>query len=213
MQPLTKSVGRRRPVGAVAALSVEPGSAEGGPEIWNVVAWGDVRECRTISSVMEEVREAVELGCRTISIERQGAPNKDHQFGPQENMTTPTDPSANQSTPIEPTDGRGSELGGAPGSAIPEITSAYLNLGGARSDALMAESAWEDENWPDALMWIEEGIRQLSSARAKIKRHVVSSHEHPHPLMCCPKCGEFRGHGHECKANTELSNSGHKETP
>lgn len=49
--------------------------ASGGPEIWNVVAWGGVRECCSISSVMEEVREAVGLGCRTISIERQGAPN------------------------------------------------------------------------------------------------------------------------------------------
>ena len=55
------------------------GSASGGPEIWNVVAWGDVRECRSASSVMEEVREAVELGCRTISIERQGAPNDSDQ--------------------------------------------------------------------------------------------------------------------------------------
>jgi len=48
----------------------------GGPEVWNVVAWGDVRECRTTESVIEEVREALELGCRTISVERQGAPNK-----------------------------------------------------------------------------------------------------------------------------------------
>lgn len=62
----------------------------------------------------------------------------------------------------------------AAGSPIPEIDSAYLNLGGARSDALMAEDAWENENWPDALMWIDEGIRQLSSARAKIERHVAS---------------------------------------
>jgi hypothetical protein len=50
------------------------GSAIGGPEVWNVVAWGDVRECRDIETIMEEVREALELGCRTISIERQGAP-------------------------------------------------------------------------------------------------------------------------------------------
>ena len=47
----------------------------GGPEVWNVVAWGDVRGCRTTESVIKEVREALELGCRTISVERQGAPN------------------------------------------------------------------------------------------------------------------------------------------
>jgi len=58
------------------SLALAPCSAlSGGPEIWNVVAWGDARECRSISSVMEEVREAVELGCRTVSIERQGMPN------------------------------------------------------------------------------------------------------------------------------------------
>lgn len=50
------------------------GSAIGGPEIWNVVAWGDVLECHNIETIMVEVREALELGCRTISIERQGAP-------------------------------------------------------------------------------------------------------------------------------------------
>ena len=50
------------------------GSASGGPEVWNVGAWGDVRECRAIATIIEEVREALELGCRTISIERQGAP-------------------------------------------------------------------------------------------------------------------------------------------
>ena len=64
-----------KPKDAAEALDVSSGSASGGPEIWNVVAWGDVRECHSVSSVMEEVREAVELGCRTISIERQGAPN------------------------------------------------------------------------------------------------------------------------------------------
>lgn len=57
------------------ALAPAPSSASGGPEIWNVVAWGDVRECRSIFSALEEVREALEDGCRTISIERQGAPN------------------------------------------------------------------------------------------------------------------------------------------
>lgn len=48
--------------------------ASGGPEIWNVCAWGDVRECRDIATVIDEVMEALELGCRTILIERQGAP-------------------------------------------------------------------------------------------------------------------------------------------
>lgn len=74
--------------GPVSSLALGTGSASGGPEIWNVVAWGDVRECRSVSSVMEEVREAVELGCRTISIERQGAPNAGHQ--PRSPERTPT---------------------------------------------------------------------------------------------------------------------------
>ena len=61
----------------------------------------------------------------------------------------------------------------APGSAIPAISSAYLNIGTARSDALMAEDAWEKENWPDALMWINEAINQLQSARSKITEHAA----------------------------------------
>lgn len=51
-------------------------------EVWKVVAWGDVRECRIIESVMEEVRDALETGCRTISIERQGAPNDQGEAQP-----------------------------------------------------------------------------------------------------------------------------------
>jgi hypothetical protein len=60
---------------AHSELSPARGSARGGPEIWNVVAWGGVRECRDIETIMDEVREALELGYRTISIEKQGAPN------------------------------------------------------------------------------------------------------------------------------------------
>lgn len=61
---------------AAGSRSSRPTCSErGGPEVWNVVAWGDVRECRSIESVIDEVREAVELGCRTVSIERQGSPN------------------------------------------------------------------------------------------------------------------------------------------
>lgn len=54
-----------------------PAGACGGPEVWNVVAWGDARECRSVDAVMEEVREAVELGCRTVSIQRQGSPRNE----------------------------------------------------------------------------------------------------------------------------------------
>lgn len=64
---------RQRPPLSDAARGLAHPS--GGPEVWNVVAWGDVIEFRTTKSVIEEVREALELGCRTISIERQGAPN------------------------------------------------------------------------------------------------------------------------------------------
>lgn len=62
---------------------------------------------------------------------------------------------------------------------IPEIASAWLNLGTARSDVLMADDAWQRENWPDALMWIDEAVRQLQSARAKIERHVASEESSP----------------------------------
>ena len=51
-----------------------------GTEMWSIAAWGDVRECPDIDSIMEEVREALELGCRTIIIERKEfAPNPVNQ--------------------------------------------------------------------------------------------------------------------------------------
>jgi len=63
------------PAGSGLAAPAGWAHPSGGPEVWNVVAWGDVRECRTTERVIEEVRGALETGCRTISIERQGAPN------------------------------------------------------------------------------------------------------------------------------------------
>lgn len=57
------------------SFAAPAGSAIGGLEVWNVAAWGDVRECHDIATIMDEVREALELGCRTVSIERQGSPN------------------------------------------------------------------------------------------------------------------------------------------
>ena len=50
-------------------------------------------------------------------------------------MTTPTDHSANQSTPIEATEERGSELGGATGSAS-ELLQKWHRLMGQRRDTL-----------------------------------------------------------------------------
>jgi hypothetical protein len=46
----------------------------GGSEIWNVVKCGDAIECHSIDAVIEDVREALEAGCRTVRIERQGKP-------------------------------------------------------------------------------------------------------------------------------------------
>lgn len=47
---------------------------KGGPEIWNVVT-DDTIECLSIDSVLKKVKEALQKGDRTISIERQGAPD------------------------------------------------------------------------------------------------------------------------------------------
>jgi hypothetical protein len=35
---------------------------------WKVLAWGDRRECSTVESVLDEVRDALELGCLQIVI-------------------------------------------------------------------------------------------------------------------------------------------------
>lgn len=49
--------------------------ATGGPEVWNVVTQGPARECHDIATTVDEVRKALQRGCRTISIERQGSPD------------------------------------------------------------------------------------------------------------------------------------------
>jgi hypothetical protein len=54
--------------------------------------------------------------------------------------------------------------------AIPEIQSAYLNMGTAVRDIESAKGKWESDNWDDAIMWIGFAIEQLESARAKIER-------------------------------------------
>ena len=46
----------------------------GGPEVWVVGAWGDSITVTSAEDVMREVREFLDDGCRTITIERQGAP-------------------------------------------------------------------------------------------------------------------------------------------
>lgn len=74
-----------------------------------------------------------------------------------------TDPN-NQSAP-EP------ELAAVAGSAIPAIQSAALNLGTAARDADTALECWDDEKWADSVMWINNAIAQLESARAKITAH------------------------------------------
>ena len=75
-------------------------------------------------------------------------------------------------------------LGVAQGSAIPAIQSAALNIGTAARDADNALECWDEEKWEDAVMWINNAIAQLESARAKIMTHdggVNCEHYRPTP--------------------------------
>ena len=67
-----------------------------------------------------------------------------------------------------------SEYAAPPCSPIPAIQSAVLNIGTAASDCTSASDAWIDANWDDAVMWINNAISQLESARAKIQSHVAN---------------------------------------
>lgn len=62
----------------------------------------------------------------------------------------------------------------APCSAIPAIESAALNIGTAARDADNALECWDAEKWADSVMWINNAIAQLESARAKIEAHTSS---------------------------------------
>lgn len=62
-------------------------------------------------------------------------------------------------------------LAPAPCSAIPAIQSAALNIGTAARDADNALECWDEEKWTDAVVWIDNAIAQLESARAKISAH------------------------------------------
>jgi hypothetical protein len=55
--------------------------------------------------------------------------------------------------------------------SIPAIESAILNICTACDDCDYAERAWFNDNWNDCVMWINNAIAQLESARAKIKAH------------------------------------------
>lgn len=59
----------------------------------------------------------------------------------------------------------------APCSAITAIESAALNIGTAARDADNALECWDAEKWSDAVVWINNAIDQLESARAKIEAH------------------------------------------
>lgn len=48
----------------------------GGPEVWVIGAWGDSVTVTTPEEVMREVSEFLDDGCRTITIERQGAADR-----------------------------------------------------------------------------------------------------------------------------------------
>lgn len=57
--------------------------------------------------------------------------------------------------------------------SVPEIESAALNIVTATRDVDSALECWRDENWSDSLMWINNAIAQLESARAKIKKRAL----------------------------------------
>lgn len=67
--------------------------------------------------------------------------------------------------------GQGKSVGTGEGSAIPAIQSAALNIGTAARDADNALECWDDGEWADSVMWIDNAIAQLESARAKITAH------------------------------------------
>ena len=48
----------------------------GGPDAWVIGAWGDSITVTTAEDVMRGVRDFLDDGCRTITIERQGAPDR-----------------------------------------------------------------------------------------------------------------------------------------
>ncbi len=68
--------------------------------------------------------------------------------------------------------------------SIPAIDSAVLNMSGAESDLRWAKAKWVKEDWPDCVLWINQAINQLESARAKIQAHqqqeTNATPENPH---------------------------------
>ncbi len=58
---------------------------------------------------------------------------------------------------------------------LPAIESAYLNMQTARRDCEHAQNAWALDNWDDSVMWINNAISQLESARHKIKSYQESN--------------------------------------
>lgn len=91
-----------------------------------------------------------------------------------------------------------SEYAAPPCSPIPAIQSAVLNIGTAASDCGSARDAWIESNWADAVMWINNAISQLESARAKIEAHTANVEVEPRrgsdvgtsPLLAVSESGE-----------------------
>lgn len=82
---------------------------------------------------------------------------------------------SDQPTPPEPNDPDTPRRCGcrrpSDGSSIPAIESSVLNIGTAVNDCELAKSKWIDGEWNDCLMWINNAIAQLESARSKIQAH------------------------------------------
>lgn len=65
--------------------------------------------------------------------------------------------------------------------SIPAIDSAVLNMSGAESDLRWAKAKWVKEEWIDCILWINQAIAQLESARAKIQAHQQQETNAPTP--------------------------------
>lgn len=56
----------------------------------------------------------------------------------------------------------------------PPLVSATINIDTARSDAVSALDSLDSDDYENAVIWLNNAIAQLESARAKISAHAAS---------------------------------------
>ena len=62
-------------------------------------------------------------------------------------------------------------------SSIPPLQSSILNIGTAVNACEWAKSKWINGDWNDCVMWINDAIAQLESAKSKIEKHQQQQNE------------------------------------